>query len=98
MFPYSTIWHPVFWLSMGALVVFFFSGLRYWLNDCGITMTWWKWLLLSCWLFLLAISLAAAMTLMGEGESIAGRRFLMFFGIILIITAIVLWQLLKKKR
>jgi len=55
MFPYSTIWQPLFWLSMGALIVFFFSNLRYWLGDSGITMTWWKWLLLSCWLFLLAL-------------------------------------------
>ncbi len=95
MFPYSTIWQPLFWLSMGALIVFFFSGLRYWFNDAGIIMTWWKWLLFSCWLCLLAVSLAAAMTLMGEGEWIAGKRLLLFFGSILIISAIGVWKLLK---
>ncbi len=95
MFPYSTIWQPLFWLSTGALIVFFFSGLRYWFKDAGIVMTWWKWLLLSCWLCLLAVSLAAAMTLMGEGEWNAGKRFLLFFGSILIISAIGVWKLLK---
>lgn len=98
MFPYSTILQPIFWLTMGALIVFFFSGLKYWLKDAGIVMTWWKWLLLSCWLCLLAVSLAAAMTLMGEGEWNAGKRLLFFFGIILIISAIGLWKLIKRTR
>ncbi len=96
MFPYSTILQPLFWMCMGVLIALFFMGLRYWLADANIRMNGWKWLILSGWFFFLAITVAAAFTLMGEGEWTAGKRFLLFFGIVLLLAGSGVWKLLKK--
>lgn len=95
MFPYSTIFQPVFWMLMGILTLLFFIGMRYWLQDINIKMNWWKWIVVFLWLFLLAVTLGAGFTLMGEGEWDAGKRFLLYFGIVLVVSGIIVWVLLK---
>ncbi len=96
MFPYSTILQPLFWMSMGVLIALFFMGIKYWLADANIKMNGWKWSVLSGWFFFLALTVAAAFTLMGEGEWAAGKRFLLFFGIVLLLAGSGIWKLLKK--
>lgn len=81
---------------MGLLIGVFALSLKYWLQDFKIVMNRWKWILLSAWLLLLAITLGGGFTLMGENEWIAGIRFLLFFGIIVVITGAGLFLLLRK--
>lgn len=95
---YSTIFQPIFWMIMGLLIGVFALSLKYWLQDFKIVMNRWKWILLSAWLLLLAITLGGGFTLMGENEWIAGIRFLLFFGIIVVITGAGLFLLLRKSR
>ncbi len=98
MFPHSTMLEPMFWIIMGVLYTAFVIGVRYWFQDLNLKMTWWKWLLSAFWFFILNISIAGAFTLMGEGEKIAGLRFLGFFGIISIILGVGLWRLLVRSK
>ena len=98
MFPYSTIAQPIFWMIMGILIATFFVGLRFWFQDLRIRMNWWKWALLSVWLFLLAFTLGAGFTLIGEDEPKAGARLMLFFGVIILITGSGLWKLLAQGR
>ena len=81
---------------MGVLIALFFMGIKYWLADANIKMNGWKWSVLSGWFFFLALTVAAAFTLMGEGEWAAGKRFLLFFGIVLLLAGSGIWKLLKK--
>jgi len=83
---------------MGALIVLFFAGVRYWLQDLGISMNWWKWALLVLWFTILGITLGGGFTLMGENEWSAGIRFMVFFGVILLLAGAGLWLILTKSR
>lgn len=96
MFPYTTIALPLFWMILGVLLFVFFIGLNYWFQDFKIRMNWWKWLLVTIWLFILAFSLSAGFTLIGENETKAGLRFMLFFAVILLLTGSGLWKLLRK--
>ncbi|WP_166367037.1 hypothetical protein [Perlabentimonas gracilis] len=89
---------PIFWMLMGILVATFFDGLRYWFQDLRVRMTWRKWALVLIWLFLLAFTLGAGFTLIGENEPKAGLRFMLFFGVIILITGSGLWKILAQGR
>ena len=82
---------------MGILITTFFVGLRYWFQDLKIIMNWWRWTLLSIWLFFLAFTLGAGFTLVGENEPMAGFRLMLFFGVIILLTGSGLWKLLTKR-
>jgi hypothetical protein len=80
---------------MSGLVV---AGAIVWVKDLGLKMTWWKWLLSILWYLLLNFAVLLAFTMMGEGETGAGWKLLLFFGIILIITGVGLVRLLLMGR
>lgn len=94
---YIYLLQPVIWVIIGFSIAVFSIGLRYWLQDLHIMMRWWKWLLLLLWLVIAAAGVAAAFTLMGEGEWNAGKRLLLFMGALLLITGTILWKILKMK-
>ena len=95
MFPYSTIFRPLFWVVMGLLYAVTIAGARVWAQDLGLAMTWWKWLLTAIWYVLLSFSFAGSFTLLGEREPQAWRRFLGFYLAIAIIFGVIVWFLLK---
>lgn len=84
-------------MSMGALFVVFILGLKLWLGDHGVSMSVWKWLLLGLWLVCLHMVLAAGATLMGENEVRAALFFTGGFSLLLFISGVGLWRLLKTK-
>ncbi len=96
MFQYSMM-QPVIWMLTGLLTAIFFLGMRYWFQDLKIKMHWWKWLLIVVWITMLALTLGVTFTLIGENESKAGIRFVLFFGLIILLTGGGLWKIIAKK-
>ena len=97
MFTHSHLWGPLFWIIMGALYLLFFTGFRYFAEDKGIRMTWWKWLLMAVWFALTSLTIAGGFTLIGENEARAGLMFTALFGTLCIILGVGLWRLIKLK-
>ncbi len=85
----------VAWIFVGAVSVLVVLGANEWFKDAGIVMTWWKWLIAAIWYILTLMALAAPFTLMGEGESAAGWKLLLFSLPILIILAFVVLRILQ---
>ncbi len=77
----------VFWFLMGMLFILVAKGARVWAEDLNLRMTWWKWALSVCWYGLLVFSVSLSLTFVGENESGAGLRALLFMGVITIILA-----------
>ncbi|WP_413112308.1 hypothetical protein [Thaumasiovibrio sp. DFM-14] len=90
MFPQSTILDPIFWMVLGALQVWVFSGAKVWAKDLDIPMSWWKWSITSILYLTIMLTIAGAFTLLGENEGNAGWYFLGFVGTILVILS-ALW-------
>lgn len=85
----------VVWILIGAVSVLVVLGAIEWFKDAGIVMTWWKWLIAAIWYILTLMGLAAPFTLMGEGESAAGWKLLLFSLPVLIILAFVVLRILQ---
>jgi hypothetical protein len=85
MFAYSTLLRPLFWLFMGLNYALIIVGARIWVQDLGLQMTWWKWVLSTLWYIGLSVGLAGGFTLLGEREPKAGYYFL---GLVIIIALI----------
>lgn len=83
------------WILVGAVSVLVVLGANEWFKDTGIVMTWWKWLIATIWYILTLMGLAAPFTLMGEGESAAGWKLLLFSLPVLIILAFVVLRILQ---
>ena len=90
---YLPLLRPLFWgvLLLNSLVVL--SCTNAWIQELGLDMTWWKWVLMVLWYMLLNFCFAGGFTLIGEKEHRAGFYFL---GTSLLITAVLgvgLWGL-----
>lgn len=85
----------VVWMFVGAVSVLVVLGAKEWFRDADITMSWWKWLIGVVWYIILMMSLAAPFTLMGEGESGAGWKMLLFTTPVLVITGFAVYRILK---
>ena len=85
----------VIWILIGAISVLVVLGAIEWFKDAGIVMNWWKWLIAAIWYILTLMGLAAPFTLMGEGESAAGWRLLLFSVPVLIILAFIVLRILQ---
>jgi hypothetical protein len=70
---------------MGLLYALTIAGAVYWAHDLGLSMNWWKWLLLALWYCGLSIGVAASFTFMGEREPKAGGRVLRFTAAIAVV-------------
>jgi len=88
----------VFWYIMGILTILVGAGAVVWARDLHLKMFWWKWLLVIVWYVLLMMSVYAAFTFIGEDESAAGMRFLLFAGVVLVILGAGLVRLLLQGR
>lgn len=85
----------VVWMFVGAVSVLVVLGAKEWFKDADITMSWWKWLIGVVWYIILMMSLAAPFTLMGEGETGAGWKMLLFTIPVLVITGFAVYRILK---
>ena len=85
----------VVWILIGAISVLVVLGAIEWFKDAGIVMNWWKWLIAAIWYILTLMGLAAPFTLIGEGESAAGWRLLLFSVPVLIILAFIVLRILQ---
>ena len=84
----------LFAFIIGAVSGLVAAGAKAWVRDLGLKMTWWKWLLTILWYLALNFSVLLAFTMMGEGETGAGLKMLLFFGIITFILGVGLARLL----
>lgn len=84
----------LFWFIQGIFVCLIVVGFKVWMEDRGIPMPFWKWVLLGIWVFLFGFTIAFVGTNLGEKEPQAALLGGIVFGLIAIITGVGLWRLL----
>ena len=88
----------LFSFAVGALSGLVIAGAVAWAKDLGLKMTWWKWLLVILWYILFNFFVFMDFTLIGEGETGAGLKLLLFQGLIMIILGVGLVRLIWAGR
>jgi hypothetical protein len=88
----------VFAFIVGAVSGLVVSSAAAWARDLGLKMTLWKWLLAILWYLLLNFFVFLDFTMIGEGETGAGLKLLLFQAVILIILGAGLARLLWAGR
>ena len=88
----------LFSFVFGAVTGLVVAGAIAWAKDLGLKMTWWKWLLVGLWYVLLNFFVFLDFTMIGEGETGAGWKLLLFEGVIMIILGVGLVRLLWAGR
>lgn len=83
-----------FWFIEGILCCLAFVGFKFWMQDRGLRLNWWKWALLILWVLFFGFAIAFVTTSLGEGETVAAYKGGLFFGVISIIGFIGLWRLI----
>jgi hypothetical protein len=91
---YVPLLRPLFWIVMGLNYLVVLASANSWIEDVGIAMTWWKWLLAILWYGFLNFCFAGGFTLIGEKEPRAGFYFLGFSLLLTIILGLGLWGLI----
>jgi hypothetical protein len=86
-----------FWFLEGIFVCLAVMGFRAWMEDRGVPMPVWKWILLGIWVLLLGFTIAFIGTNLGEKEVNAALKGGIIFGLVTIITGVGLWRLITKK-
>jgi len=84
----------LFWFLMGLLFVVVAFGFKFFAEDRGWQLTWWKSGLGVIWYAIFALTFYAAGTLMGENETNAGIKMLLFGLFVSVILGVGLWRLL----
>lgn len=84
-----------FWFLEGILFVIVLLAVRVWTEDQGIPMPYWKWMALVVWMALLGFTIAFVGTSLGENEADAAVRGGILFGIVVAISGVGLWRLIK---
>ena len=88
----------IFWFIEGLIFVSILLALRYWAEDHGYYMPWWKWLLLIVWIFFCGFTIAFIGTSIGENELTAAFRGGILLGLLAIISAVGLIRVLALPR
>lgn len=83
-----------FWFVEGVLFVLVVVAFRIWMEDKGLPVPWWKWVLLLTWIVLIAFTAAFVGTSLGEGEGTAAIRGGALFGLAALLTGVGLWRVL----
>ena len=86
-----------YWYLMGALAVLAGFGFKYFCEDRGWELNWWKWLLTIIWYGMVNLSFLSWGTLIGEMEATAGWRLGVFGLVVCLILGVGLWRLLASK-
>lgn len=87
----------MFWFVEGILVCVAVMGFKVWMEDRGIPMPFWKWVLLGIWMVLLGFCIAFIFTSMGENEQTAAVKGGIIFGLVTIISGVGLYRLITRK-
>jgi len=85
----------LFWFIEGILACLIVIGLKLWMEDRGIPMSAWKWLLVGCWLLGAGFTIAFVGTCLGENETHAATQGGLIFGTIVIIAGVAVWRFLR---
>ena len=88
----------LFWFIEGILVCLVVIGLKVRMEDKGIPMPVWKWLVFVIWVLLLGFTIAFVFTSLGEGEPSAVLYGSIIFGVITIVSGAGVWRLLHIKK
>ena len=88
----------LFWFIEGIFTCLVVIGLKIWMEDKGIPMPIWKWLLLGLWVLFFGFTIAFVTTSLGENEPTAAKIGGIVFGLLSLITGFGLWRLLLLKR
>jgi len=88
----------LFAFIIGALLGLVIAAALAWAKDLGLVMNWWKWGLTALWYLLLNFCIFLDFTMIGEGETGAGLRMLLFQGLIMIVLGAGLVRLLMTGR
>ena len=84
----------LYWFLMGLLTILVGVGFKYFAEDRGWSLNWWKWLLSIIWYIIFSLSFYAWGTLMGENEAGAGLWTLAVGLLVCLIFGVGLWRLL----
>jgi len=87
----------LFWFFEGIFACLVVIGLKIRMEDRGIPMPFWKWILFGLWILFFGFTIAFIGTNIGENEMTAAIRGGLIFGIISIISAVSLWRVLLIK-
>jgi len=87
----------LFWFFEGIFACLVVIGLKIRMEDRGIPMPFWKWILFGLWILFFGFTIAFIGTSIGENEMTAAIRGGLIFGIISIISAVSLWRVLLIK-
>jgi len=88
----------LFWFVEGVLAVLAFMGFKTWMEDRGVAMRWWKWILFALWVLLAGFTIAFVGTSLGENEPRAALRGGILFGVLTAAAGVGLWRLLHRGR
>ena len=84
----------LFWFIEGVIFCLAVVGFKLWMEDHGIPMPFWKWMMLGAWVLLFGFSIAFVGTNLGEKEPKAALLGGIIFGLVTIISGVGLWRLL----
>ena len=84
----------LFWFIEGVLACLAVIGIKLWMEDRGIPMPWWKWVMTALWFCMVGFTVARVGTSVGEGEPRAALMGGIIFGVITVIAGVAFWRLL----
>ncbi len=87
----------LFWFIEGIFACLVVIGIKIGMDDRGISMPYWKWLLFGLWILFFGFTIAFIGTNLGEKEFTAAVKGGILFGLISIILGVGLWRLLLIK-
>jgi hypothetical protein len=87
-----------FWFLEGILAALMVIGFKTWMEDRGVPMPVWKWILFGLWVLWLGVTIAFITTSIGENETTAAVKGGIIFSLIAIISGVGLWRLLQMGR
>jgi bacteriorhodopsin len=87
-----------FWFLEGILAALIVTGFKTWMEDRGVPMTVWKWILFVLWVLWLGFTIAFITTSIGENETNAAVKGGIIFSLIAVIAGVGLWRLLQIGR
>lgn len=88
----------LFWFLEGICACLMVIGLKVWMEDKGIPMPFWKWILLGLWVLFFGFTIAFVGTSIGENEPTAAKIGGILFGLISVLAGFGLWRLLMLGR
>jgi uncharacterized membrane protein (DUF485 family) len=87
----------LFWFIEGILACLVVIGLKMTMEDRGVPMPVWKWILFVFWILLFGFTIAFIGTNIGEKEVTAAKLGGLVFGLLTVVTGVGLWRLLTLK-